>query len=221
MTGTAALSIGDYLFAACAYQADLDAGLVTNKKKRQLELAALLARVIANEARRRGVKEVKAGEIAVSGALSRPRVDVVEASVEDGLRLGIEIKTVNEAAGRAMWNRVGDLRSFAVNFHLKFPYAVCGGVITCPAQMPGEPNLNNLLRRTEQVLSRVNGRPDEASAPHRLEAAALVVYECGATGPRLSESVPSSGSGLRYEQFIEALILSYSARFFPKSIEPE
>jgi hypothetical protein len=132
------------------------------------------------------------------------------------MRLGIEIKTVNEAAGRAMWNRVGDLRSFAVNYHLKFPYAVCGGVITVPDQMPGEPNLLTLIRRVERVLVRVNGRPDEGSAPHRLEAVALIVYRCSETAVGLHPELPSQESGLRYEQFLDALIASYDSRFFPK-----
>jgi hypothetical protein len=213
----------DYLNQVCEYQRRLleinklgreDAG--KSKKAEQLRLGTLLATVIANDLRGRGVHDPRAAEVAIAGALSRPRVDVSETSLEDGLKLGIEIKTVNEAAGRAMWNRVGDLRSFAVNYHLKFPYAVCGGVITVPDAMPGEPNLLGLIRRVERVLARVNGRPDESSAPHRLEAIAFVVYRCAEAGGELHPDLPSAASGLRYEQFLDALTVAYDARFFPK-----
>lgn len=195
----------NYLNEVCEYQRRLleinklgreESG--KSKKTEQLRLGTLLATVIAGDLRGRGVRDPRAAEMAIAGALSRPRVDVSETSLEDGLKLGIEIKTVNEAAGRAMWNRVGDLRSFAVNYHLKFPYAVCGGVITVPDVMPGEPNLIPLIRRVERVLARVNGRPDEGSAPHRLEAIAFIVYRCTPDGPVLHPDLPTEASGLRY-----------------------
>lgn len=50
----------------------------------------------------------------------------------DGLRLAIEIKPVNLAVGRAIWNRFGDIRTFAVNIHLKIPFCVVGGVLAIP-----------------------------------------------------------------------------------------
>lgn len=58
--------------------------------------------------------------------------DVTEVHELDGLRLAIELKPVNLAVGRAIWNRFGDLRTFAVNLHLKFPFAVIGGVLVIP-----------------------------------------------------------------------------------------
>jgi hypothetical protein len=50
----------------------------------------------------------------------------------DGLRIAAEIKPVNLAVGRAVWNRFGDIRAFAVNIHLKFPFAIVAGVIALP-----------------------------------------------------------------------------------------
>lgn len=61
-----------------------------------------------------------------SPAHSAPRADASEAHPLDGLRLAVEIKPVNLAVGRAIWNRFGDVRAFAVNIHLKFPFAVVG-----------------------------------------------------------------------------------------------
>ena len=57
------------------------------------------------------------------------KADVSESNALDGLRLAIEIKPINVAVGRAIWNRFGDIRTFAVNLHLKFPFAVAGGVL--------------------------------------------------------------------------------------------
>jgi hypothetical protein len=66
------------------------------------------------------------------------------------------------------------------------------------------------------VLARVNGRPDEGSAPHRLEAIALIVYRCGEAAV-LHPTVPSEQSGLRYPEFIDSLVNAYDSRFFPKT----
>jgi hypothetical protein len=73
-----------------------------------------------------------AGELKVAGALRPAQADVLEAHPLDGLRLAVELKPVNLAVGRALWNRFGDIRAFAVNIHLKFPFAVVGGVLAIP-----------------------------------------------------------------------------------------
>src|SRR5690349_4252047 len=62
------------------------------------------------------------GEIRVSGALRVSQFDVVEMTMLDGLKLAIELKPINLAVGRALWNRFGDLRVGAVSTHLKYPY---------------------------------------------------------------------------------------------------
>ena len=46
--------------------------------------------------------------------------------------MAVELKPINLAVGRAIWNRFGDIRTFAVNIHLKFPFAVVGGVLVIP-----------------------------------------------------------------------------------------
>src|SRR5213075_3432256 len=78
------------------------------------------------------ISNLYAGEKNVAGALRVVRADVSETHDLDGLRLAVEIKPVNLAVGRALWNRFGDIRTFAVNIHLKFPFAVVGGVLVIP-----------------------------------------------------------------------------------------
>ncbi len=70
----------------------------------------------------------------IGGGLRNAKADVSEASETDGLKLAIEIKPVHLAVGRAIWNRFGDVRTFAVNVHLKFPFAVVGGILTLPTR---------------------------------------------------------------------------------------
>jgi hypothetical protein len=56
----------------------------------------------------------------VAGGLRTVNADVSESHELDGLRLAVELKPINLAVGRAIWNRFGDIRTFAVNIHLKF-----------------------------------------------------------------------------------------------------
>jgi hypothetical protein len=155
-----------------------------------------------------------AGERNVSGALRVVRADVSEFHQLDGLRLAIEIKPVNLAVGRAIWNRFGDIRTFAVNLHLKFPFAVVGGLLVFPTfeTVKGKPkDTTHLINRAVDRLSRAGGRKTEGDAPHLLEGVGVVVYD-PASG-QLDPATPPSGSGLRWDEFIEDLATAYNARF--------
>lgn len=94
----------------------------------------MLGRALADELRDRlpQFKYGIVGEQKVSGALRSVNADVSEIHPIDGLRLAIELKPVNLAVGRAGRNRFGDIRTFAVNLHLKFPFCVIGGVLVIP-----------------------------------------------------------------------------------------
>jgi hypothetical protein len=128
-------TIQDYIAGASAYvrrQSTLAAG---PKKASQIRLSNALARALAAEiesqlpqlAGRLVTEEQK-----VAGGLRTANADVSESHILDGLRLAVELKPINLAVGRAIWNRFGDIRTFAVNIHLKFPFAVVGGVLVIP-----------------------------------------------------------------------------------------
>ena len=159
----------------------------------------------------------------MAGALRTANADLSEPHPLDGLRLAIEIKPINLAVGRAIWNRFGDIRTFAVNIHLKFPFAVVGGILVIPTFEWGEarddsgmkaevrkPTLH-LIERAIERLDRAGGRRSEADSPHLLEAIAVIVYDPDIR--RLREDIPPPGSGLRWEEFIAELAASYRARF--------
>jgi hypothetical protein len=127
-------AIADYIAAVSAYvrgQGTLERG---PKKAAQIRLSNALGRALVYDlqAKLPQLKAAIVGERKVAGALRTTNADVSETHELDGLRLAVELKPVNLAVGRAIWNRFGDLRTFAVNLHLKFPFAVVGGVLVIP-----------------------------------------------------------------------------------------
>lgn len=108
-------TIDDYCQAAAEYIRQ--ASVVGSAKSKAAQNA--LAHVTVADLERQGVdlRLAFAGEREVGGGLRSVKADVSEMSVTDGLRLAIEIKPVHLAVGRAIWNRFGDVRTFAVNIH--------------------------------------------------------------------------------------------------------
>ena len=110
------------------------------------------------------------------------KADVSEITETDGLKLAVEIKPVHLAVGRAVWNRFGDIRTFAVNVHLKFPFAVVGGILTLPTTervRSGNDDdwksTTHLIERAVGRFTRAGGRQTEGDAPHLLEGIAVCV----------------------------------------------
>jgi hypothetical protein len=126
-------SIHDYIGAVSQYVLQAASLTAARSKQAQITLSSGLGRALAEELVVK-VPRIKPypGELTVAGALRTARADVSEPHYLDGLRLAVEIKPINLAVGRAMWNRFGDIRAFAVNIHLKFPFAVVGGVLVVP-----------------------------------------------------------------------------------------
>ena len=244
-------SIEDYIVAVSAYVRESHKLAAGPKKAGQIRLSNALGRALVRDLRQRlpHLSEVIVGERKVSGALRTTNADVSEVHPLDGLRLAVELKPVNLAVGRAIWNRFGDLRTFAVNLHLKFPFAVVGGVLVVPtyeevgtrvaaeaeasedeaaedsdiasdgiADSEAEPGnagtqrpTQHLIKRAVQRLVRAGGRKSEADGAHLLEGIAVIAYDPN-TGT-MDPDLPPRGSGLRWQEFVEALSSAYEARF--------
>lgn len=135
LAGLKPCTIQDYITGVSAYvreQATLASG---PKKASQIRLSNALARALADEVEAQLPKlkgRLVTEEQKVAGGLRTANADVSESHPLDGLRLAVELKPINLAVGRAIWNRFGDIRTFAVNIHLKFPFAVVGGVLVIP-----------------------------------------------------------------------------------------
>jgi len=134
LAGNAKVTLQDYLDAVSEYVRRSTELNAKQKKAGQIRLSNGLGKALFVEltARLPNMKHAEYGERVVSGALRTVNADVSEIHPLDGLRLAVELKPVNLAVGRAIWNRFGDIRTFAVNLHLRFPFAVVGGVLVIP-----------------------------------------------------------------------------------------
>ena len=134
LTQAAKVTLQDYLDAVSEYVSRSTELNAKQKKAGQIRLSNGLGRALHGELTTRlpNISNLEVGERVVSGALRTVNADVSEIHPLDGLRLAIELKPVNLAVGRAIWNRFGDIRTFAVNLHLRFPFAVVGGVLVIP-----------------------------------------------------------------------------------------
>ena len=207
--------INEYVKAVSEYV--LSAPTLNNrvKKAAQIRLSHILGRALASAlAQAPRPVTVHVGEREVAGALRVMKADVSDVHPLDGLRLAVELKPINLAVGRAIWNRFGDIRTFAVNLHLKFPFAVIGGLLTIPTiEIDGDQNRSttHLITRAINRLVRAGGRRNEAEAAHLLEAVGVVVYD--PLTASIDPEIPAEGSGLRWEEFVNALSTAYDSRF--------
>jgi hypothetical protein len=187
------------------------------KKAGQIRLSNGLARALAADLRE-ALPRINAvpGEIPVAGALRVAQMDVVEMTQLDGLKLAVELKPVNLAVGRAIWNRYGDIRVGAVSTHLKFPFAVVGGVLTFPTwewTNGQKKSTTHLVARAVELLRRAGNRRREDDAPHRLEGVAVVLFDPDSS--EIHEQLPAAGSGVRWQEFVQSLAEAYDLRFAP------
>lgn len=220
LSAIAAPTIDDYCRAAAEYIREASVVGADKSKAAQIRLSNALASVTVSNLEWRGLdlRLAVAGEREVGGGLRSVKADVSEMSATDGLRLAVEIKPVHLAVGRAIWNRFGDVRTFAVNIHLKFPFAVVGGILTLPTseRIVSCNDLQwkstaHLVSRAVGRFMRAGGRRTEGDAPHLLEGIAVVAFdrETGQVEPEL----PPVGSGLRWEEFIGTMAEAYESRF--------
>lgn len=213
-------TIADYRSASAEYIRKATVVGSNSGKAAQLRLSHGLSRVLVGDLRAAGLSldGAVAGERTVGGGLRSVKADVSEITETDGLRLAVEIKPVHLAVGRAIWDRFGDIRTFAVNIHLKFPFAAVGGVLTAPTTERSRSGRDDDWKSTTHLIERAlgrfiraGGRRTEGDAAHLIEAIAVVVFD-RQTG-LLEPDLPPSGSGLRWSEFVDTIHDTYSARF--------
>lgn len=178
------VSLQDYINAVSAYVLGHRQIPKGRKKAAQIRLSNQLARALDGELKRRlpELKGVEVKETKVAGGLRTVNADLSQSDKLDGLRLAVEIKPVNLAVGRAIWNRFGDLRAFAVNIHLKFPFCIVGGVLVIPTVEETGTTESKEAEKVEEVLATEEG----ADAVQELKAEADVRSD--PTAPESSES---------------------------------
>ena len=220
LAGLVRPTVEDYCAAAAEYIRGASTLGPQKGKAAQIRLSNGLAEATLADLRSKGLglAAAVAGEREVGGGLRSVNADVSEMTVADGLTLAVEIKPVHLAVGRAVWNRFGDVRTFAVNVHLKFPFAVVGGILTLPTTERHRSGDDSNWKATTHLVSRAvgrfvraGGRRTEGDAGHLLEGIAVVAFDrlTGAIEPGL----PPAGTGLRWTEFIDKMAEAYEARF--------
>lgn len=201
-------TIEDYCRAAAEYIRE--ASQNPKGKAAQIWLSHALALTTLHDLRAKGLELTAAfaGEREVGGGLRTVNADLSEMTATDGLTLAVEIKPAHLAVGRALWNRFGDLRTFSVNIHLKFPFAVVGGILTLPTTERLRSGEDISWKSTEHLVSRAvgrfmraGGRLTEGDASHLLEAIAVVAFD-RVTGA-IDANLPPPGCGLRWTEFVD------------------
>ncbi len=213
-------TIEDYCAAAAQYITGASQIDSKRGKSAQIRLSKGLsnATLASLKATGLGLEGAFAGERTVGGGLRSAKADVSEITETDGLKLAVEIKPVHLAVGRAVWNRFGDIRIFAVNVHLKFPFAVVGGILTLPTTERARSGHDDLWKPTTHLIeraigrfTRAGGRQTEGDASHLLEGIAVVVFD--RESGEIDAELPAAGSGLRWQEFIDRMAATYRARF--------
>lgn len=211
-------TVEQYVAAASEYVRRVRSITANQAKAAQIRLSDALAKAVLAELKERlpaiGDGAV-AGEREVAGARRSAKADISETHRLDGLRLAVKLKPVNLAVGRAIWNRFGDIRMTAVNLHLKFPFAVVGGVLAIPTYEETSSGVKksttHLIARAINHLERAGGRRTEGDAPHLLEGVGVLVYDPDVGA--IDDDLPPQDSAVRWENFIQTMVSAYAARF--------
>jgi len=117
LAGLSRSTVEDYCNAAAEYISGASDVGAQKAKAAQIRLSNALSEVTLHDLRAKGLALTTAfaGEREVGGGLRSVNADLSEMTATDGLTLAVEIKPVHLAVGRALWNRFGDVRTFAVN----------------------------------------------------------------------------------------------------------
>jgi len=168
------------------------------------KISNALATGIAEELRRRGMREARPGppgEIGLSGAERRlaggigaKRVDVSWATEESGLLLACSVKTImfrdakSNAYQKNLVNRRGDLLVEAVTLHRRFPYAVLAGFLFLDhlAAEDHTPRRKSTFDNAFPRLRLFTRRPDPAGREEQYERLYLLLVDSNQFTPRIT-----------------------------------
>jgi hypothetical protein len=218
--GPAALA--DYVVASSDYIAAASALSPSQRKAAQIRLSNGLGMVLLEDLRARlgpgALSGAIAGEKEVGGGLRSAKSDVTQFHPIDGVRLAVELKPVHLAVGRAVWNRFGDVRVFAVNIHLKFPFALVAGALSVPTEERTASGDDSSWKSTRHLVTKLcrrlalaASRDLDSDPPHLLEAGTVIVFDHRTKA--LDPDLPEPGSGLRWDEFVDRLADLYRLRF--------
>lgn len=178
-----------------------DSAPQANKKRYSELVSQAVALAIAEDLRKRGLKEARPaapGELGGSGAerrmaggLGAKKVDVTWATEEAGLLLAISIKSINFRDVRTgnfqknLVNRRGDMLMEAVTLHRRFPYAVLAAFFFLDqgAATDNTERRKSTFENAHARLKLFTGRNDPAGRDEQFERFYLLLVDANATAP--------------------------------------
>ena len=119
-----------------------------------------------------------------AGGIGAKKVDVSHATEEDGLILGVSVKSISFADRRTrnyqknLTNRRGDLLAEATTLHQRFPYAVIGGLFLFDegAERDGTGRRPSTVVTAHEYFCAFDRRHSQSNAVEKFEALGLVLY---------------------------------------------
>lgn len=159
------------------------------KKNYAERLSNEIARAVAGTLRGLGLancqpERARGRERQFAGGIGAKKVDVSFATEEDGLVLGVSIKSISFPDGRTrnyqknLTNRRGDLLAEATTLHQRFPYAVIGGLFLFDegAAADGTSRRPSTFETAHEYFRAFDGRGNQANSVERFEALGIVLY---------------------------------------------
>ncbi len=139
-----------------------------------------------------------------SGGWRRVSVDVHIESPESGLVLALDPKHFQslDSLGKNWKNGLNDLIALVANLHARFPLCVAGGIIGVEMSQISQEILDDM----QEIIPRASGRAEPHEQEGRMEVCGLVVYSCGAGGPKFDVAVPPPKSSLRVETVFDTAV---------------
>jgi len=197
-----------------------DSATRQEKKRYSEQLSAAVALALATELRRRGLEGVRpsasddgrstGAERRIAGGIGAKKVDVTWATEEEGLLLGVSIKSINFADRKSgnfqknLTNRRGDMLFEAVTLHRRFPYAVLIGFFLFDdgAENDGTDRRKSTFENAHQHFKLFTERSD----PHGREEQYERMYLCLHRGDPKRPRVRIYGVGSDKEVTLDAIV---------------
>jgi hypothetical protein len=173
-------------------------------KKRYSEMVSQkVALAVAEEMRKRGLKEARPageGDLGDSGAerrmaggLGAKKVDVTWATEESGLLCAVSVKTINFRDSKTknfqknLINRRGDMLMEAVTLHRRFPYAVLAGFFFLDKDAANDATTKrrSTFVNAHSRLQLFTGRNDPAGREEQFERFYLILLDASPTAVTL------------------------------------
>ncbi len=167
----------------------LDSASRSEKKNYAERLSGQVARALAARLRSLGVADCQpdpAGgkERQFAGGIGAKKVDVSFAREEDGLILGISVKSISfpdrktKNYQKNLTNRRGDLLAEATTLHQRFPYAVLGGLFLFDegAARDGTKRRASTVVTAHEYFRAFDRRGSQSNGVERFEALGIVLH---------------------------------------------